>query len=74
MKETEESGLKVVTTSNRGRGVITTMLRKKGDYICRYIGDLITATDGKRREEEYSKDPMAGCFMFYFKYQDKCYW
>ena len=65
-------GLEVITTATKGRGVITTIQRKKGDYLCNYVGELLTASEGKKKEKEY--DENTGCFMYFFKYNDQSYW
>ena len=65
LKGIDVVGLEVVTTATRGREVITTIQRKKGDYLCNYIGELLTAREGKKKVKLY--DETTGCFMYFFK-------
>lgn len=55
-----------------GRGVFTTKLFSKGDFLLEYKGELITEDEGSRREDLY--DPDLGSFFFFFKDGSKCFW
>ena len=52
--------MKVVKTEQKGRGVITTRPFQKGDFICSYSGELVTAKEAKEREKRYSKIARCG--------------
>ena len=47
----------MVNAKEKGRGVVTTKVFEKDEYICEYGGHLIT------NEAEHEQD---GTFMFYF--------
>ena len=58
----------------KGRGVFSTKPFKKSDLICEYTGELISFQEAQRREELYSANPSAGCFMYYFMFKMKRLW
>lgn len=72
MKGVEE-GLKVKHIEGKGRGVFAVRDFKKGEFVVEYLGDLLDLAEAKKREELYSQDPEAGCYMYYFQYHDKTY-
>ena len=49
-------GLTVKTSSleNAGLGLFTTRARRKGDYICPYLGRIVSSTDFEMAPDEYS--------------------
>ena len=63
--------IKVLTLPEKGRSVICTKDLKKGEFISEYRGDLIDAKEAKIRDENYSKDPNAGCYMYYFRFNER---
>ncbi|KAM3186362.1 hypothetical protein ACTXT7_004473 [Hymenolepis weldensis] len=69
----EESGMKVVETEDKGRGVITTRLFTEGEFVVEYIGELISEREARAREVEYKKDPNIGSFMFFFAHGGQRY-
>ena len=69
-----EDNLEVVKDEIKGRGVVTTIPRVKGDFICEYSGELISFEEAKTKEAEYSKDSDVGCYMYYFEHKSKKYW
>nr|XP_022905874.1 N-lysine methyltransferase KMT5A-like [Onthophagus taurus] len=69
-----EDGLLVKIFDGKGRGVVTTKTFEKGDFVVEYSGDLIDLTEANRREQKYSLDHTAGCYMYYFKYRNQQYW
>lgn len=58
----------------KGRGVFAMRPFKRDEPICEYSGELISSQEAKRREELYSKNPSAGCFMYYFTFKMKRLW
>ena len=69
-----EDGLKVIEVPDKGKGVITTKHRQRGDFICEYSGELTTYIEAKKREALYAQDQKIGCFMYYFSYNNTKYW
>jgi histone-lysine N-methyltransferase SETD8 len=63
-----------VTFIFQGRGVFTTKYLSKGDFVVEYSGDLIDVKQAKEREGEYSMDLSKGCYMYYFRANDRQYW
>lgn len=66
-------GIEVKMFPEKGRGVVTTRVRVKGEFVVEYAGDIINMEDASSREEEYSRDKTKGCYMYYFKHQDVQY-
>lgn len=58
----------------KGRGVVTTRLFCKGEFVVEYVGELLDIKDAKERETMYSLDTSKGCYMYYFTYNDVQYW
>lgn len=67
-----EDGLKVVTFTGKGRGVVAERPFKRGDFVVEYAGDLIDQQEARAREKEYTRDDR-GCYMYYFSYKNKHY-
>ncbi len=44
---------------------------EKGQFVVKYVGELIDAAETKSREANYKSDSRKGCFMFYFSHGDK---
>jgi len=63
--------IKVEVFPEKGRGIVTTKDRKKGEFVVEYAGDMISMDSANSRETEYSMDVSKGCYMYYFKYQGK---
>jgi histone-lysine N-methyltransferase SETD8 len=55
----------------KGRGVFTTTSFIKGDFLCEYAGEVISYVEAQKREIKYANDSTKGCFMYYFKHNDK---
>ena len=71
--EKEPQGIKSLPIKGKGRGVVATKQFEKGDYIVEYCGELIDYATAMIREEQYSREPATGCYMYYFKYQNKTF-
>lgn len=70
IREERETGLKIAHFEGKGRGIITTRSFMKGEFVVEYIGDLITVTEAKEREQIYAEDDSTGCYMYYFKHKN----
>lgn len=51
IRQRYEASLQVIS-SEKGRGVATTSKLEKGEYVCEYLGELITLGEVKRREQQ----------------------
>lgn len=69
----EDTGMKVVMTDDKGRGVISTRHFAAGEFIVEYAGELISEIEARRRESEYKKHPELGSFMFFFTHGSQRY-
>lgn len=58
----------------KGRGVVTTRLFKRGEFVVEYIGDLISVQEAYNRDTEYSANNNVGCYMYYFKHKEHSWW
>ena len=56
----------MITTEEKGRGVVATRHFAQGEFVVEYIGELISDSEARAREAEYKKDPSVGSFMFFF--------
>ncbi|XP_060604655.1 N-lysine methyltransferase KMT5A-A-like [Ruditapes philippinarum] len=61
-REEDPPGFAVRFFENKGRGVITTTAREKGEFLLVYRGEVVTKEEGERREE---KDGGTGYRLFY---------
>ena len=66
----EEKRLKVVEIPGKGRGVIAKRNISKGNYICEYIGDLMTGEIGRMMEKEHERNGDLSCTL-YFNYKSE---
>uniref|UniRef100_A0A182N8C9 [histone H4]-lysine(20) N-methyltransferase n=1 Tax=Anopheles dirus TaxID=7168 RepID=A0A182N8C9_9DIPT len=63
IREGRESGLKIEHFEGKGRGIVTTRSFSKGEFVVEYIGDLISVSEAKQREQIYAKDDNTGCYI-----------
>ena len=63
---------KVTVVPEKGRGIITRRAYAPSEFVCEYVGELITFNDGKRREMEY--DESIGSFLYFFHHNAKGWW
>ncbi|XP_040578820.1 uncharacterized protein Set8 isoform X2 [Lepeophtheirus salmonis] len=59
--------------SLKGRGIQAMRNFSKGEFVVEYAGDLVEVDVAKERENQYSKDHSTGCYMYYFKHNEKQY-
>lgn len=71
MDNDNDLDINVEVFPEKGRGIVTTRDRKKGEFVVEYAGDMISMDSANSRETEYSMDVSKGCYMYYFKYQGK---
>jgi histone-lysine N-methyltransferase SETD8 len=62
-------GLVVRDTPDKGRGLFTTKIFHKGDFVVEYIGELISQVELRRREAA----EMTTSFIFEFVSRDQAY-
>ena len=58
----------------KGRGVIASKAFARGEFVVEYSGELISLQAAKKRENKYSRLSNIGCYMYYFKFNNICYW
>ena len=66
----------VVVGQTKGRGVVTTKPFSKGQFLCEYVGDLLTYSEAQEKEATYAVDnPEAtACYMYYFRWKEVLMW
>ena len=50
----------------KGKGLVTTRFIKRGEFICEYVGELLTREQAMEREEVYNKRKLEMGYTFYF--------
>ena len=68
-----QKGLTVRNFNYKGRGVVTTREFLKNEFVVEYAGELLDGKTAAIREATYEQDETIGCYMFYFKYNNKQY-
>ena len=58
----------------KGRGVSSVRRISKGEFVVEYSGDLIDVKMAKERETKYAMDLSKGCYMYYFRANNRQYW
>ncbi|XP_067014797.2 histone-lysine N-methyltransferase Set8 [Anabrus simplex] len=69
----KEDGLAVHNFEGKGRGIVTTRMFSKGEYVVEYAGELIDMAEAKERERLYAQDQNTGCYMYYFRHKNNQY-
>uniref|UniRef100_A0A8C9H4X6 SET domain-containing protein n=1 Tax=Piliocolobus tephrosceles TaxID=591936 RepID=A0A8C9H4X6_9PRIM len=64
--------IKIVLDEIKGRCIYAVSNIHKFDFVFEYIGKLLTHEQALKQERKYIKTEQ-GCYMFYFKYQNKKY-
>ena len=62
--------LKVLNIEGKGRGVFTTEIIPKNQFVCEYAGELLSGAEAKKKENIYEKNG-SGSYIYYFKFHDK---
>ncbi|OON23953.1 SET domain protein, partial [Opisthorchis viverrini] len=73
IRDEVESGMKIIITEEKGRGIVATRVFQEGEFVVEYAGDLIPEKIAKKREMEYKRDPSIGSYMFYFVHNGQRY-
>ncbi|KAL1502706.1 hypothetical protein ABEB36_007813 [Hypothenemus hampei] len=68
-----EDGLECRHIEGKGRGVFATKNFERGSFVVEYSGDFISFSEANERERQYALDETAGCYMYYFKYNDQTF-
>lgn len=69
----KEEGFEIKEFPGKGRGVITTKPFARGEFVLEYHGELIDYEEATERERLYAMKENTGCYMYYFKYNNKRY-
>ncbi len=67
-------GLTVFQSKEKGRGVRTEKMIKKGTIVLEYCGTLLTGTECRETEAKYGMEGVEESFVFHFKYKGKPFW
>ena len=62
----------MINVEEKGRGVSAEKDFKKGEVICEYPGELISHSEGIRKETELEADDL--CYLFFFNHGSKKWW
>jgi len=46
----------------------------KYEFVVEYMGELISLRETRERKLKYEADEAIGCYVYYFKFNDKPYW
>lgn len=63
--------VKSMNIRGKGKGVISTRFIKRGEFICEYVGELLTHEQAMEREDVYNKRGLKVGYMFYFQSKGK---
>ena len=66
----------IVDIAGKGKGVVVANKSiKKGEFVCKYIGELISYEKALEREKKYLKlQRVYKGYMFFFKFKDENLW
>ncbi|KAF8561732.1 hypothetical protein P879_09003 [Paragonimus westermani] len=73
LRDKVESGMKIIVTEEKGRGIVATRTFYDGEFVVEYAGELMSEKMAKEREAEYKRDPTIGSYMFYFVHNGQKY-
>ncbi len=58
----------------KGRGIVAARPFVKGEFVVEYSGELVDMKEAEQREANYARDKTAGCYMYYFEFQNRQLW
>lgn len=61
-----------IITNEKGRGVVTDIDLKRGQFVCEYAGELIQRKEAIQRDKSYPEEK--GSYMFFFKHCGEKLW
>lgn len=67
------SKLKIETVPYKGRGITATDWFKKGDFVVRYVGELISRSEGLKRDDHLNSIESDDSFLYFFSYNTTRY-
>ena len=56
-----------------GNGVFTKHMIPKNKFVIEYAGELLDGAEAEFREKEY-KEKSEGCFLYFFRHNNKTLW
>ena len=56
-----------------GYGVFVLRNVQAGEFLLQYPGEVLSAEDGVKREEQY-KNEQLGCYLYFFDFNGKKLW
>ncbi|ANQ06276.1 Uncharacterized protein PCOAH_00006110 [Plasmodium coatneyi] len=65
--------IKIIFDDVKGRCIYAASDLNKFDFVFEYVGELLTHNEAMERERKYNKNKKKGCYMFYFKHENKRY-
>ncbi|KNA01880.1 hypothetical protein PVNG_02956 [Plasmodium vivax North Korean] len=65
--------IKITFDEVKGRCIYAASDLNKFDFVFEYVGELLTHNEAMERERKYNKNKKKGCYMFYFKHENKRY-
>jgi histone-lysine N-methyltransferase SETD8 len=71
IREGLEDGLVKSEEGEKGFGIRTTREFRQGEFVCEYSGELVSKACAVERELAYAADLAAGCYMYYFAFQNQ---
>ncbi|CAD5221294.1 unnamed protein product [Bursaphelenchus xylophilus] len=66
-----EDYLRVYETEEKGRGIRAGRPFKKDEFVVEYRGEMLTAAEGKKREQEYARSTTIGSYMYFFQHRNQ---
>ncbi|CAD5215342.1 unnamed protein product [Bursaphelenchus okinawaensis] len=66
-----EDYLRIYETEEKGRGIKAGRRFKKDDFVVEYRGEILTAAEGKKREQEYAQNSLIGSYMYFFEHRNQ---
>ncbi|KJP88388.1 hypothetical protein AK88_02004 [Plasmodium fragile] len=65
--------INIIFDDVKGRCIYAASDLNKFDFVFEYVGELLTHKEAMERERKYNRNKKKGCYMFYFKHENKRY-